>query len=124
MVHISVIPGILKLAPTLTDLFHLLPSIDRQWYQLGIGLNVSLIYLEEVERSVSSSHRRLLQVLEIWMTTTESHLITWKTIISVIEGPLINNRRLADEIYDYLTKGKFLAYKSIYTQFACSFAIQ
>lgn len=62
-----------------------------------------------------SNFDKLYQTLRIWMQTTEPHLLTWKTIISVIEGPLINSRDLADKICDYLTKGKFLAYKSVYT---------
>ena len=71
-----------------------------------------------------SNAAKLSRILHIWMETTEPHRFIWKTIISVIEGPLINDRRLANEICDYLAKGKFLAYKSIYTQFVCSLAIQ
>ena len=91
---------------------------------LGVSLYVSNNDLMSLEYSNASNIVKLSKILQIWMVTTEPHRLTWKTIISVIEGEWINNRRLANEIYDYLAKGKFLAYKSIYTQFACSLAIQ
>ena len=86
----------------------LLSPITSQWYILGLGLGVFSYDLESLQRSNMSDGIRLLRVLEIWMQTSEPHLITWKTIISVIEGPLIKNRSLADVIYDFLLKRKFL----------------
>ena len=108
-VHISVIPGILKLAPTRHDLLRLLSSISYKWYELGVGLRVSFSTLQGLQFTSMSNVDKVSLILQSWMDNTESHLITWKTIISVIEGPLIENISLAEQIYDYLTKGKFPA---------------
>ena len=86
----------------------LLHPISIEWYILGIELHVSSDNLDALQSSNMSNGIKLAKVLQWWMETSESHLITWKTIISVIEGPLINNRSLAESIYDFLSKGKFL----------------
>ena len=85
----------------------LLSPITSRWYILGLGLDVVSYDLESLQSSSMSNEIKLSKVLQMWMETSESHLITWKTIISVIEGPLINNRSLAESIYDFLSKGKF-----------------
>ena len=103
---------------------NLLSPIAVQWFILGLSLNVSYNDLENFQKSNMPNRVKLSETLKLWMTTTEPHLLTWKTVISVIEGPLINNRRLAIEICHYLTKGKSLAYKSVYNKFACTLAIQ
>ena len=50
---------------------------------------------------------KLSKVIYNWKTTTESNLVTWETVIaSLEEGRIINNKRVASKIREYLTKGK------------------
>ena len=53
-----------------------------------------------------SNTYKLDQVIESWLTTTESHLVTWEAAIIAVEGPIVNNVKVATVIREYLTRGK------------------
>ena len=46
---------------------------------------------------------KLSNVIRKWMYSQSSPVI-WKTVISTIEGPIVNDKRKADKIRDYLGK--------------------
>ena len=45
------------------------------------------------------------EILRSW-TTTKSSPVTWDTVITAMNGHLVNNIQKAEEISEYLTKGK------------------
>ena len=90
------------------DLLYLLSPISYLWQELGLSLKVSHHDLESLLRIRQSDIVKLAEVLQVWMKTTEPRLVTWKTIISAIEGPLIGRQSLVFEICSFLAKGKFL----------------
>ena len=52
------------------------------------------------------SHRsiNLIHMIYLWIDTTDPHLVTWETVISAIEGPLVYDKYIADRIRKYLKK--------------------
>ena len=48
---------------------------------------------------------KLDKILQIWITTKSSP-VTWDTVIAAMNGRLVNNVQKAEEIIEYLTKGK------------------
>ena len=48
-----------------------------------------------------STKVKLSEVIKSWMETKTSPF-TWENLILAIEGPIVNNKRKADEIREYL----------------------
>ena len=66
-------------------------------------------YLDSLFQSHLSNEIRLDHVLQRWIelngqATSDGHStpVSWKTILDVVNGPLIQNKALAKEIYQYL----------------------
>ena len=50
-----------------------------------------------------SNQTKLERVIQMWLDMDDLVVpATWKTILDVIKGPLVQNRALAREIYQYL----------------------
>ena len=50
---------------------------------------------------------KLDEVINEWMKKAQpSSPVTWETMINAIEGLIVNEKKTADEIRDYLTKLK------------------
>ena len=81
--------------------------MKNSWLDIGLALRVSSDYLDCLSRSPDPPHTKLSNVIKNWMDS-QSSPVTWKTVISAIECPIINNKRKADEIRDYL--GKLIIY--------------
>ena len=48
---------------------------------------------------------RLDHVLQKWIELdSQANPVNWKTIIDVVKGPLVQNKALANKIYQYLKK--------------------
>ena len=92
------------MAPTEHDLLNVLACIDFQWYEIGLVLKVDRRILEGLRTKLDSNIVKLSDVIYSWITTTESHLITWKTVIDAIEGPVLENRQIANIIREQLAK--------------------
>ena len=71
------------------------------WQDIGLALGLSPNYLDGLSRSHDTPSIILSNVIRIWMDS-QSSPVTWKTVISAIEGPIVNNKRKADEIRHYL----------------------
>ena len=76
-------------------------DISHKWYVIGMALNVSDDDLEDLQTSSQDKEVKLNKVIKIWLTSQPSP-VTWETVISAIEGKLINNLAKANEIRDHL----------------------
>ena len=75
--------------------------MKNSWQVIGLALGASHDYLDGLIRSQDDPIIKLSNVIKNWMDT-QSSLVIWKTVISAIEGPIVNNKRKADQIRDYL----------------------
>ena len=98
----------MKKAPTEHELLNLLADISNLWREIGSSLKVPHNILDGLKRNQESDAIKLSQVIHSWSSTTESHLVTWETVINAIKGPVVNNNKKANEIHEHLTKGKMI----------------
>ena len=105
MSYVLDISDILKEALDKHDLLNLLADIDDKWYEIGLSLNVDNNVLNGLESEKKNNIIKLNEILQSWMTTKSSP-VTWETVITAMKGPLVNNVQKAEEIIEYLTKGK------------------
>ena len=98
----------MKKTPTKHELLNLLADISNLWHEIGLSLKVPHSILDGLKRSQESDAIKLSEVIHSWLTTTESHFVTWETVITSIKGPVINNNKKATEIHQHLTKGKLI----------------
>ena len=84
----------------------MLADINDKWYEIGTSLKVSQNVLNNLISCQLSNTYKLDQVIESWLTTTESHLVTWETVIDAIKSPIVNNIKKATELHEHLTRGK------------------
>ena len=77
--------------------------MKNSWQVIGLALGASQDYLDGLIHSQDDPIIKLSNVIRNWMDSQSSPVI-WKTLISAIEGPIVNNKRKADEIRDYLGK--------------------
>ena len=94
-------PDILKNAPDEHKLVELLPDMDYQWYEIGEALHVSFSVLSGLRISQEANKVKLGEVIHIWQISQASPF-TWETVISVIEGRIVNNLAKANDIRDHL----------------------
>ena len=93
-----------KKAPSLHKILNLLADISDKWMEIGLALQTSQNTLHTLQRSTTMTDiAKLFEVLNTWIAT-QSSPVTWETIISAIEGPIVMNNRKADEIRKYLGK--------------------
>ena len=82
-----------------------LSRISASWRTIGTGLRVDFNDLDVLAKSAMSDKDKLDSVLEKWIRNDdETSPVIWRTIIDVVKGPLIQNRALANEIYQNLEK--------------------
>ena len=76
---------------------------DALWHRIGIGLKVSDNELKKLDTSPKSDQYKLDHVLQTWIVMDgQATPVTWKTILEVLRGPLVNNMALHNKIYQYL----------------------
>ena len=105
MVVISVIPRMLKEIPD--DLFEELQYNSDKWYEIGLSLQVHRNLLDDLKHSWKSDIAKLNEVIRIWKNTKPSP-ITWETVMTAVQSPLIGNKEIADRICQKLMRGKLL----------------
>ena len=93
----------MKKVPTKHELLNLLADISNLWQEIGLSLNVSDSVLGGLKHSPESNAVKLSEVIDSWLTTTES---SWETVIDAIKGPIVNNIMKANALHQHLTKGK------------------
>ena len=92
---------VLKMAPDEHVILELLADISHNWMEIGLAINIPNNILTGLRGSLNSDTIKLSQVLHTWITT-QSYPVTWETIISAIEGPIVNNKARALEIRQHL----------------------
>ena len=98
---------ILKKEPNNHDLLQLLSDISENWREIGEAINVSLDFLLSLKLSNKENYYNLVEVIEQWMLFRPSPF-TWEQVISVVQGPIVNNKRKAKEILEYLGICKYM----------------
>ena len=103
--------NILVNKPTKLAVLNHLVCIYAKWREIGNGLGLSSNFLTSLAQSLVSDRIKLEQVIQEWIqldgqctSDGQSTPVNWKTIIDVIKGPLVQNKALAKEIYQYLTQ--------------------
>ena len=91
----------LNTAPNEYNLLELLVDINDQWYVIGKALRVANDVLNGLQKSPEDNKFKLIQVINTWLAS-QSSPVTWKTVISTLEGKLVNNLAKANEICDHL----------------------
>ena len=94
-------PDILNATPDEHNLLELLADISDQWYVIGKALRVSNDVLNGLQKSPEDNKFKLIQVINTWLTSQPSP-VTWKTMISTLEGKIVDNLAKANEIRDHL----------------------
>ena len=97
---------VLREAPSHDDLCCLLATINHKWYEVGLAFRISDDVLEGLHLERDNNMTKLSKVIKKWIDTKSSP-VTWETVISAIEGPIVNNKNKADEIREYLITSKY-----------------
>ena len=90
-----------KESPTHHEALSVLADISANWEVIGIALGVSQNDLKGLQHENIDKTVKLSRVIAKWMET-ESTPVSWETLISAIEGPIVNNKQKAEEIRNYL----------------------
>ena len=97
----------IKKEPNKDELLRLLFNIAENWYEIGEAINVSLNLLSALKFTKKHNYYKLNDVLESWELYQPSP-VTWETVISAVEGPIVNNKRKANEIREHLGICKYM----------------
>ena len=87
--------------PKKQHLMNLLNEIKYKWYSIGLQLGVRHGLMQSLQH-YDDTHK-LSEVLQMWIDQRTSE-VCWRTIISVVKEPSINNKNIADQIYDFLSE--------------------
>ena len=110
MLHITIttFPSLLGKEPKKKHLLQLLHPIKYQWNIIGEQLDVDYGVIKSAQYNVQYTDTiKLSEVLQVWrdMKTCE---VSWEKIISVVDHPPIENKRVADEIYEFLARPEIM----------------
>ena len=98
----------IKKEPNKYELLQLLSNIAENWYEIGEAINVSLNLLSGLIFNNKHNYYKLNDVLDSWKLYQPSP-VTWETVISAVEGPIVNNKRKANEIREHLGICKYMS---------------
>ena len=92
----------LESKPEKSDLLTLLSSIAYQWQLIGTALKIDDGDLKSLHCDQRYSDiGRLSEALQLWFNKQPTE-VTWKTMLSVLEKPPINNFAVAGEIRKFV----------------------
>ena len=77
--------------------------IKDKWYLIGDSLEVNTGELESLKISNNSTEMNLSTVINKWLDEKSSKA-TWKALLKEVEGPIINNRQISDDIHTFLKR--------------------
>ena len=92
---------LLEKEPKKQHLMTLLDPIRHKWEIIGVQLGVCHGHIQSVQQNIDTC--KLSEVLQMWIDERNSD-VCWGTIISVVEEPPINNKNVADQIYEFLSR--------------------
>ena len=88
------------------DLVNLLADIDYKWEKIGIALDVPERVLGGLRQGIAGDNTiKLIRVIGSWFDTMPTE-VTWKTILTAIEGPIVKHRAAGIKIREFLAKQK------------------
>ena len=90
------------MAPNKHTLIILLADISNKWEEIGLALKVTQNVLGGLSSNLTDNVK-LARVIENWINT-QSSPVTWETVISAMEGTIVQNTRKANEIRHHLGK--------------------
>ena len=76
-------------------------NISANWEEIGVALDVSQNDLNGLQQDNITNTIRLSRVIALWIQS-ESSTVSWETLISAIEGPIVNNKKKANEMRNFL----------------------
>ena len=91
--------------PTRLEVLIQLVDIDALWCNIGDGLRVKDNYLQGLADDNMENKTRLGHVIQKWLDMDglgECAPVTWKTILDVVDGPLVKKKAHAMKIYEHL----------------------
>ena len=86
--------------PDKAQLLEVLAPIASKWSEIGTALNVRPDVIAGLN-GTPSNVSKLSTILQKWLDTLSS-LITWRNVIDMLEGEVVNNRDAADQVRDFL----------------------
>ena len=90
--------------PKKRHLMTLLHPIKFMWNTIGEQLEVCYGDIKSAEYNESyGDTTKLSEVLQVWIDK-KTRLVCWQTIITVVEERPVENKVVADEIYQFLTR--------------------
>ena len=96
------IVNLFDLGLKLSDLVNELSSVIDKYYSIGIQLQISEEILKKIEKDHAETDRRFIEVLSHWLNNGDT--VTWDTVISVLESPLVGRKTLATTLREKYTK--------------------
>ena len=90
--------------PKKLHLMSLLHNIKHMWGTIGEQLAVCHGDIKSAEYNITyDSTKKLSELLQIWIDKRTCE-VSWRTIITVIDDPPIENKRIGDKICEFLAK--------------------
>ena len=83
--------------PDFTDLLGILVDVDYDWEKIGIALKVEDRVLADLFTSREDNTVKLSRVLRSWMDKMPTN-ITWKVVLTAIEGQIVKHPSTAMKI--------------------------
>ena len=77
--------------------------IKEKWYLIGVSLEVNTGELESLKISNNSSEMNLSIVINKWLEE-KSNEATWKALLKELDGPIVNNCQIGDNIRTFLKR--------------------
>ena len=98
--HYQLLSTFLDNKPGKLEVLTKLVCIDASWRGIGLDLGVSYNDLQNLAESNESNQTKLDHVLQKWIKMDgQATPVTWKVILDVVKGPLVQNKAVALEIY-------------------------
>ena len=82
--------------------------IKDKWYVIGDSLEINTGELDSLMISNHLPEMKLSIVVNKWLEK-KSNEATWKVLLEEIEGPIVNNRQICDDILTFLKKPQVYA---------------
>ena len=85
------------------DVLALLMPIKDKWYLIGVSLEVNTGELESLKTSNNTTEMNLSLMINKWLEE-KSNIATWKVLLKEVEGPIVNNCQIGDDIRTFLKR--------------------
>ena len=80
------------------------PCMD-QWELVGVQLDINDAQLNSIRSSYRTDQQRFKAVFDLWRRKG-SPAYTWTTIINVLEARSVGERKVAQDVTEWLSRGE------------------